>query len=171
MPWPMDTHADLQAFFGIHQLRPDGRPTAAWERSHLVTVSTPYPLTLAWDLSTQVRKMTCHKLVAESLGRILSGILAHHGSVDGVRTARMHLYGGCYNYRRISGSGRLSTHAWGAGIDIDPDRNPLGAPYAPEAGMMPMAVVALFEAEGWRWGGRFTSRPDCMHFQATASPV
>jgi hypothetical protein len=33
--------------------------------------------------------------------------------------------------------------------------------------MMPMAVVSIFEAEGWKWGGRFVSRPDCMHFQAT----
>jgi hypothetical protein len=33
---------------------------------------------------------------------------------------------------------------------------------------MPMEVVRLFEAAGWKWGGRFQSRPDCMHFQATA---
>ncbi|MFN2446983.1 MAG: M15 family metallopeptidase [Vicinamibacterales bacterium] len=25
----------------------------------------------------------------------------------------------------------------------------------------------MFERAGWRWGGRFVSRPDCMHFQAT----
>jgi hypothetical protein len=168
LTFPPDEHAELVAFYGLHDLRPDGRPTAAWERAHLVTIATPYPLTLAWDLATQVRKLTCHKRVAESVARILAGILAHYGSVDAVKTARMHLYGGCYNYRRISGSGRLSTHAWGAAIDLDPDRNPLGQPHSPEQGMMPMPVVALFEAEGWRWGGRFVSRPDCMHFQATA---
>jgi hypothetical protein len=35
------------------------------------------------------------------------------------------------------------------------------------AAAMPPPVVALFEAEGWAWGGRFT-RPDPMHFEATA---
>ena len=165
--WPADTQEDLERFYGRHQLRADGRPTVAWERANLVTIPAPYPLTLAWDLAIQVRKITCHRLVAGSVETVLAGILTHYGSLDAVRTARMHLYGGCYNYRRISGSSRLSTHAWGAGVDLDPDRNPLGTPYTPELGMMPAAVIELFEREGWRWGGRFTSRPDCMHFQAT----
>jgi D-alanyl-D-alanine carboxypeptidase-like protein len=168
MPFPPDTQADLEAFYSVHQLRPDGRPTVAWEKANLITIPAPYPLTLAWDLSAQVKRVTCHKLVAESIARILNGILQHYGDLDGVRKARMHLYGGCYNYRRVSGSGRLSTHAWGAGVDLDPDRNPLGKPYDEHDGMMPQAVVAIFEGEGWKWGGRFQSRPDCMHFQATS---
>jgi hypothetical protein len=80
----------------------------------------------------------------------------------------MHLYGGTYNYRRISGSSNLSLHAFGAAIDLDPDHNPLGMPWRADAGMMPMEVVEIFEAEGWKWGGRFQSRKDCMHFQATS---
>ena len=167
MPWPADNQTALDAFYTKHQLRPDGRPTVAWERAQLVTIPVPYPLTLAWDLSVQVRRITCHRLVADSVTRVLAAILAHYGSLDAVRSARMHLYGGCYNFRRISGSGRLSTHAWGAGIDIDPDRNPLGTPHSPELGMMPLEVVAIFQAEGWKWGGTFQTRPDCMHFQAT----
>ncbi|BCS31372.1 hypothetical protein TBR22_A05720 [Luteitalea sp. TBR-22] len=167
MVWPPDTHVDLERFYGRHKLRPDGRPTAAWEQEHLTRIVTPYPLTLAWDLSAQVTRLTCHRLVAESLQRVFVGILAHYGDVQAVRRARMHLFGGCYNYRRISGSGRLSTHAWGAGIDLDPDRNPLGVPHSDQLGMLPLRVVELFEAEGWKWGGRFASRPDCMHFQAT----
>jgi hypothetical protein len=55
MTFPADNHSDLEAFYGRHQLRPDGQPTAAWEREHLVTVTTPYPLTLSWDLAVQVR--------------------------------------------------------------------------------------------------------------------
>jgi len=165
--WPADNHADLEAFFGTPQLLADGRPTPAWERATLVTVTTPYALTLAWDLGIQVKRITCHRLVAESLMNVFEAILSHYGSVKDVKTARMHLFGGCYNFRRISGSSRLSTHAWGAGIDLDPDRNPLGTPYSEPLGMMPLAVVDLFEQEGWKWGGRFESRPDCMHFQAT----
>jgi hypothetical protein len=169
MAWPQDTQTDLARFYTNHDLRPDGRPTPAWEKAQLVTITLPYPMLLAWDLSKMVRKLTCHRLVAASTATIFQDILAHYGSLDAVKQARMHLFGGCYNYRRVSGSGRLSTHAWGAGIDLDPDRNPLGKAYDEGEGMMPLAVVEIFEAEGWKWGGRFNSRPDCMHFQATSS--
>ena len=168
MAWPKDTQADLSQFYSAHVLRPDGRPSPQWERDNLQTIDLPYPMVLAWDLSQQVRKMTCHKLVAGSMGRIFAAILAHYGDLDGIKQSRMHLYGGCYNYRRISGSGRLSTHAWGAGIDLDPDRNPMGKAYDEADGMMPQAVITIFENEGWSWGGKFKSRIDCMHFQATS---
>ena len=166
-PFPADTQMALEAFYGRHQLTADGRPTAAWERTHLATITLPYPLTLAWDLSVEVRRLTCHRLVAPSVTAILTSILNAFGSIEEIKRARMHLYGGCYNYRRIGGSSRLSTHAWGIGIDFDPDRNPMGKPYDETEGMMPMTVVEIFEAQGWKWGGRFQSRPDCMHFQAT----
>ncbi len=130
--------------------------------------TAPYPMVLAWDTTKRVKKVRCHKLVATSLERVLASILAHYGNATEVKRARMDLYGGCFLYRRVSGTGRLSTHAWGAGIDLDPDRNTLGKPHNPAEGMMPLPVVQLFAAEGWRWGGEFVSRPDCMHFQATA---
>jgi hypothetical protein len=168
MTWPADTDLDLNNFYGKHQLGPDGTPSASWERAQLTRIALPYTMVLSWDFSVTIRKLTCHKLVADSLTRIFNAILRHYGTEAAVKTARMHLYGGCYNYRRVSGSARLSTHAWGAGIDLDPDRNPLGTSYNESAGMMPQAVVHIFEAEGWRWGGKFQSRPDCMHFQATA---
>jgi hypothetical protein len=169
MAWPADDQFALEGFFGKHRLGQDGMPTAAWESSNLVRFEAPYPLALAWDPTVRVRRVRCHKLVAQSLETILKNILSHYGNdpVE-VRRARMDLYGGCFNFRRISGSGRLSTHAWGVGIDIDPDRNPLGQAHNEALGMMPLAVVMLFEAEGWRWGGHFVTRPDCMHFQATA---
>jgi hypothetical protein len=167
MAWPKDTQEELRKFYGAHALRADGRPTAVWERDHLKTIDLPYPMLLAWDLSKQVRKLTCHKLAADSVERIFAAILAHYGTLDAIKQARMHLFGGCYNYRRVAGSGRLSTHAWGAGIDLDPDRNPMGKEYDESDGMMPLAVVEIFEAEGWAWGGRFKNRIDAMHFQAT----
>ncbi|HEX5735155.1 MAG TPA: M15 family metallopeptidase [Blastocatellia bacterium] len=168
MDWPRDTREELDDFYGRHVLGADGRPTAAWQRENLKLIVLPFPFTLSWDLAIEIRKLTCHKKVAESLTGILEQILAHYGSIQEIKRARMHLYGGNYNFRRISGSNRLSTHAWGAGIDIDPQKNPLGKPYDETAGMMPKAVVRIFEAEGWKWGGRFRSRPDCMHFQATS---
>jgi D-alanyl-D-alanine carboxypeptidase len=168
MAWPADTQTALNSFYSKHKLGQLGSPTAKWESTNLTLIQVPYPMALAWDTTVRVKKVRCHKLVAASLLRVLQGILAHYGGDPGeVQQARMDLFGGCYSFRRISGSGRLSTHAWGAGIDLDPDRNPLGKPHSEPEGMMPLAVVSLFEAEGWRWGGRFVNRPDCMHFQAT----
>lgn len=164
---PLDNRDALDAFYAKHALNGEGKPTAAWESEHLTIIKTPYPLTLSFAPDTQVTRVRCHKKVADSLLRAFEGILEHFGSVDEVRKARMHLFAGCYNFRVIKDSNRLSTHAWGAGIDLDPARNPLGKKHDPSAGMMPLAVVKIFETEGWRWGGRFKSRPDCMHFQAT----
>jgi hypothetical protein len=76
----------------------------------------------------------------------------------------MHLFGGAYAYRTVRGSTRLSLHAYGAAIDLDPVRNPLHQAWKPLR-MMDLGVVETFEAAGWTRGGRFTSRPDCMHFQ------
>jgi len=165
-PWPADTQAELEAFYSVHRLDATGKPTAAWERDHLTRLRLPYRMTLSWQPGSSVSSITCHKKVGGSLERILTGILRHYGSEQEVRNHRMHLFGGCYNYRRVTGGSRLSTHAWGAAIDLDPDRNRYGEPWDPRKGMMPLEVVGLFEAEGWRWGGRF-STPDPMHFQAT----
>jgi hypothetical protein len=167
MLWPNETQAELEAFYSKHRLGADGRPTAAWQEANLMRIVLPYPMVIAWPPGSAVTRMLCHKKVAESLKRVFTQILEHYGSVEKVKRARMHLFGGCYNYRIVRGASRLSTHAWGAGIDIDPDNNPLGKRYDPAAGMMPQPVIDIFKAEGWKWGGDFRSRPDCMHFQAT----
>lgn len=169
MDFPKDTQADLEAFYSSHILGADGRPTAAWQSANLTRITPAYPLTLAFPPGTQVTKVLCHKKVADSLKRIFEEILRHYGSVEDVKKARMHLFAGVFNFRRIGGSNRLSTHAWGVGIDIDSAKNPQGKPHDESKGMMPMAVVKIFEAEGWKWGGRFRGRRvDCMHFQATS---
>jgi hypothetical protein len=126
----------------------------------------PYPLAASWDPAVTIKRLRCHRRVAESLREILRAILGHYGSLESVRDNRMHLTGGVYNFRRISGSARLSMHSYGAAIDLDPERNPLGKAWEP--GMMPMEVVQIFEDAGWKWGGRVAHRPDCMHFQATS---
>lgn len=168
MAFPVETREALDAFYSKHTLGVDGRPTAGWESANLKLVAVPYPLTLSFDLSKQVTKIRCHKKVAESIIKVFENILKHYGSVEEVRKARMHLFGGMYNFRAIKGSNNLSTHSWGAGIDLDPEKNPLGRKYDASKGMMPEPVIAIFEAEGWKWGGRFKKRPDCMHFQATS---
>jgi hypothetical protein len=164
---PADNRVEMDAFYSKHILNQQGKPTAAWESENLTLIRPAYPLTLSFEPHAVVTKLRCHKKVADSLLRVFERILAHFGSVEEVKQARLHLFGGCFNFRAIKGSTRLSTHSWGAGLDLDPERNGLGMKHDEAKGMMPLAVVAIFEEEGWKWGGRFLSRPDCMHFQAT----
>ena len=135
----------------------------------------PFPMRLSWETETTVRHLTCHREVARSLSRIFDAIWTHFGGDIGkIRAAGMDLLGGCYNYRpRRNGSG-LSMHAWGAAIDFDPDHNGLRAvrpdAITPEVCAIPKAIVEIFKAEGWSWGGDWDAPYDPMHFEATTRP-
>lgn len=83
----------------------------------------------------------------------------------------------CFNYRAIIGKKKLSNHALGRAIDINPLVNPYikgglilprGSKYDPKApgtltGDHP--VTRAFIARGWEWGGNWTSLKDYQHFE------
>lgn len=81
---------------------------------------------------------------------------------------------GTYNCRVVRGTtSTWSHHAWAVAVDFDPGDNCLGcAVETTELGHEPEFVRA-FEKFGFVWGGRWTSRPDAMHFEvdAPALPV
>jgi hypothetical protein len=78
-----------------------------------------------------------------------------------------------YNFRFVSGTTKLSDHAIGLAIDINPKQNPWvhpsalnKFPYVPgEKGTIEKGdeVVAIFEKYGWSWGGNWRN-PDYQHF-------
>jgi hypothetical protein len=83
-----------------------------------------------------------------------------------------------FNYRLVAGTGRLSRHATGHAVDINPRQNPVtyrngrispkGAVYRPGTeGTLSedSPVVRAFIERGWRWGGHFESMVDAHHFQ------
>ena len=83
-----------------------------------------------------------------------------------------------FNYRRVAGTDRLSRHALGRAVDINPFRNPAitldgaitpaGASYQPgRPGTFSDGhpAVQAFQARGWRWGGHFTHLHDFHHFE------
>lgn len=66
--------------------------------------------------------------------------------------------------RFTNGLKKLSMHSWGIAVDFDPSENPMGGRGSwmrTEAGQK---FVAVFEAAGWTWGGRWKMKDD-MHFQ------
>ncbi len=84
-----------------------------------------------------------------------------------------------YNCRTVAGSSKLSNHAFGRAVDLNPLHNPYvkgdtvdppeGAPWADRSnrrqGMIygGDAAVTAFGARGWGWGGTWNN-PDYQHF-------
>lgn len=78
-----------------------------------------------------------------------------------------------YNFRFVSGTTKLSDHAIGLAIDINPKQNPWVHPSAlnkfpyilGEKGTIEKGddVVSIFEKYGWSWGGNWRN-PDYQHF-------
>lgn len=150
--WPKE--AEAGNFYG----RSDG--SSKWEAGNLVSFPAPYALFMDGQ---RIRNIRCHKLVKDSLTRILNKILELYKTPEAIHAVGLDQYDGCYNFRPVRGSSsRLSMHSYGAAIDFDSEHNPLGATH----GRMPREVVAIFKAEGWRWGGDYTNRKDWMHFEA-----
>ncbi len=89
-----------------------------------------------------------------------------------------------FNCRFVGGTSRLSQHARGLAIDINPVQNPYvkGGYTSPDAGdafdssaerkatdapglvRAGDAVVSAFKARGWGWGGDWSSSKDYQHF-------
>jgi hypothetical protein len=82
-----------------------------------------------------------------------------------------------FNYREVTGGGRLSNHAYGRAVDINTFENPYvkgdtvlphGAHYDPKVAGTFTAdspIVREFLRLGWAWGGNWTSPIDYQHFE------
>ena len=82
-----------------------------------------------------------------------------------------------FNYRTVTDGKRLSKHALGFAVDINPVQNPYvrgdrvlpqDATYDPKAAgtLHPECpVVRAFLDLGWTWGGRWNTLKDYQHFQ------
>jgi len=160
MSWP--NQSQLAAYYGDPRGM-DGEPSARWEAENLVRISTPWRLVTAWD-GQRVSSIRVHRLVAPSLERVFADIWEAAGKRQGVIDVwGMNLFAGAYQFRPTRGAASLSTHAYGAAVDFDSERNGLGNS-APNFANIPQ-VLRAFEREGWVWGGRWR-RPDGMHWQA-----
>ena len=149
--WPRDTFSEITKYFGAH----GSSNCTAYK------LKPPYPIKYG---STHVRAISCHLKVGDSLYRIFQAILDHYGQEE-IKRLGLDTYGGCYNNRSMRGGSSWSRHSWGIAIDLNPSGNPFLSPW-PEKAIMPVEVIEIFEAEGWKSGGRAWGY-DAMHFQAT----
>ena len=101
------------------------------------------------------RKVTVHAAAAASFKGFLDELEGTGYRIDSL---------GGHNHRTIRGSNRLSQHAYGNAIDINPDRNPMGNRLITD---LPPNVSAMAARHGLSWGGDWKRRPDAMHFEWT----
>jgi hypothetical protein len=90
--------------------------------TRLTMITLPYPMRIAWDLSTKVQRMQCHRLIADKLVKVFTEILEVYG-YEKIVELGIDLFGGCYNFRQMRGGSEWSRHSWGIAIDLDPARN------------------------------------------------
>jgi peptidoglycan LD-endopeptidase CwlK len=82
-----------------------------------------------------------------------------------------------FNYRTIARTDRLSNHAYGRAVDINPRLNPYirGDYIQPNNALYDVTqpgtitkdgvIVACFKERGWVWGGDWVDRKDYQHFE------
>jgi hypothetical protein len=94
--------------------------------------------------------------------------------------------GWCWGYacRMISGTDVWSNHAWGLADDLNAPANPYASaewhhrnargtfPFGLQLVCdIPEAVLALWEAHGYRLGARYVTKPDPMHVEFMGTPT
>lgn len=160
------TRVSIQPPHGIEQIcatfgdifkyiLPDHTLDPRWQTEFLTRIALPFTIALSWDKSRAVAQITSHKLMAEVFATVFEEI--ERADLQ----QKITTFGGCFNFRPQRTGTKLSTHAWGIAIDLNPESNAQGT-----AGKMDPAIVGIFKQAGFTWGGEWEGRSrDPMHFQ------
>jgi peptidoglycan hydrolase-like protein with peptidoglycan-binding domain len=129
-------------------------------------VRLPTTFYFSWAPQTGTKSFRCHERLADPFTEFFAEAHAMLGEDEFTRM-RLHIFGGCYNNRKVRGGSTKSQHAYGAAIDLDPVRNQLrwGSDRAWFARPEYTDFFDLVEAFGFTSGGRAWGR-DWMHIQA-----
>ncbi len=117
---------------------------------------------------------TLHKkILITRINGVNKQLQAVSNILDTMREYRKYLVniGGTFNWRKISGTDRLSPHSFGIAIDINVKYSnywrwemKLHNGKFVYKNRIPMAIVKVFEAHGFIWGGKWYHF-DTMHFE------
>ena len=146
----------IAGFGNIYEyVREDGSLDPRWAADYLTRITLPFPMVLSWDHATSVTQMTCHRKLAGVFADVFAKIEAH-GLQEKIKA-----FGGCFSFRQQRTGSKLSAHAWGVAVDLNPETNVQGT-----AGDMDAGVIEIFRAAGFEWGGDWSAKVrDPMHFQ------
>jgi hypothetical protein len=134
-------------------------------KGYLTVIDLPYPMRLAWDKTTKVKRMSCHKDVAENFKAVFYDLLKEYG-YEKIVELGIDLFGGCFNYRKMRGGSSWSLHSWGIAIDLDPERNRLKETSRTARFASPeyKAMIDIFYKNGFQSLG-IEKNYDWMHFE------
>ena len=142
-------------------------------------------------------EMICNVAIADSLVDIFRQLYDNDYPIE--KMVLIDEYGGdddasmadnntsCFNYREVSGTGKLSKHAYGLAVDLNPRYNPYihkingetliepenGKEYADRSLEFDYKIdeddlaYKLFTGAGFTWGGSWKISKDYQHFQYT----
>lgn len=170
-------------------------PAIAYEELRYVHV-------LHYDFMNMVQEgeLICNQAIAEDLVEIFAELYLAEYPIEKVKL--IDAYSGddeasmennntsCFNYRVVSGTTKLSSHAYGLAIDINPLYNPYIRVSGDNMNIQPTnagayadrdAVFAhkidhndlcyqLFTEHGFTWGGDWTNTKDYQHFEKINIP-
>jgi len=146
---------DMAAFYG-----PAGGKACTAGVVHL-----PCHFVIAWNTRQTITSFRCHEKVARPLRAIFQQAHDHYGQKRFLEL-ELNVFGGCFNHRNMRGGSTLSTHAYGAAVDLNPTKNQLrwGADRAQFAGPDYVDWWDIVESHGGVPAGRAWGK-DWMHFQ------
>ncbi|MBR4898370.1 MAG: M15 family metallopeptidase [Prevotella sp.] len=152
-----------------------------------------YLRVLHYDASGQVQQgeLVCNKAIAQDLLDIFRQLYHAHYPIERMRLiddydaddeqSMRANNTSCFCFRAVSGSRKLSKHAQGLAIDINPLYNPYikgtrvlprnAAKYCNRKLTFPYKIAAgdlchrLFRQHGFHWGGSWRSLKDYQHFE------
>lgn len=144
----------------------------------------------------QVGEMVCNKAIADDLLDIFRQLHKAHYIIESIRLiddfnadderSMCANNTSCFCYRAVAGSKKLSRHALGMAVDINPLYNPCvrqqksgkrtvqpttASPYVDRQRSFPQKIdksdlcYRLFVAHGFRWGGAWKRSKDYQHFE------
>lgn len=143
-----------------------------------------------YDKQVHSGQLLCNKRVAKELTQIFKELLdikfpiyqvkpINHFNFDD-NESMMSNNTTCFDFRNAVNSRKLSNHAYGLAIDINPIQNP----YIKAKQILPVnaqvddtegrirhsdrlgsKAIEIFRKYGWTWGGNWNSLKDYMHFE------
>lgn len=146
----------------------------------ILTIEVKY---YGFDDQIHTGKIECNKKIADDLINIFNELLNIKFPIYQIYPISKYNYNdelsvrannsSCFNFRVVAGTNKLSDHATGNAIDINPMENPWVHPSAikipgreynlDKKGTIDKSVVDIFMKYGWTWGGNWKN-PDYQHF-------